>query len=68
VALEVGFVVEADLQFRRERRTDGIVRCMVGYQSQVPDSPNNPKGTSERHYWIFINIQKAKAKPKKPPQ
>lgn len=65
--LSGSYVVEADIQFRRERGTDGIVRSMVGYQSQVPDSLNL-KGTSERHYWIFINIQKAKAKPQKPPQ
>jgi hypothetical protein len=31
-------VVEADLEFRPESETIGIVRCTVDFQSQVPDS------------------------------
>lgn len=31
-------VVEADLQFRREPETNGIVRRMIASQSQAPDS------------------------------
>lgn len=37
----VRYVVEADLKFRRESETKGVVRRMMKYQSQVPDRPCN---------------------------
>lgn len=36
--LNGSYVVEADLKLCRERETDGIVRRVMNYQSQVPDS------------------------------